>query len=121
MDILIEEVIPEESESDQEEKEDEDEGEATADSEASQPETTDEDYSDTMSSEKEAEVHFIYRAFFPVCRKVWKMALWKVPSAERLILQLPTAQLLPGRPLQMVLKFMTKLRDRREKTLCTRL
>ena len=32
-----------------------------------------------------------YRAFFPLCRKVWKMKFWKVPSAVRLILQLPTA------------------------------
>ena len=28
----------------------------------------------------------IYRAFFPVCRKVWMMTFWKVPSAGGLIL-----------------------------------
>ena len=33
----------------------------------------------------------MYRAFFLLCRKVWKMKFRKVPSAVRLILQLPTA------------------------------
>ena len=33
----------------------------------------------------------VYRVFFLLCRKVWKMKSWKVPSAVRLILQLPTA------------------------------
>ena len=51
MDILIEEVIPEESETEEEQEE------ATEDSEASHAETTDED---TMSSsEKEGEVLFV--------------------------------------------------------------
>ena len=36
--------------------------------------------------------HCMYRAFFPLSRKVWKMTSWKVPSAGGLILQLPTAQ-----------------------------
>ena len=56
MDILIEEVIPEETETEKEE-----EDETTTDSESSQAETTDEDYSDKMSSEKEGEVQFIYK------------------------------------------------------------
>ena len=34
----------------------------------------------------------MYTVFFSLCRKVWKMTFWKVPSAGGLILQLPTAQ-----------------------------
>ena len=59
-----------------------------------------------------------YRAFFPLCRKVWKMTLWKVPSAGGLILQEPIAQC-PGRPLQIVMKSRTKPCDRVENPLCT--
>ena len=39
--------------------------------------------------------HWVYRAFFPLCRKVWKMTFQKVPSACGLILQLPTAHTSP--------------------------
>ena len=44
-----------------------------------------------------------YRAFFPVCRKVWKRTFWKVPSADT------AATYCQGRPSQIVLKLMTKL------------
>ena len=43
-----------------------------------------------LQAEKSVRVLF-YRAFFPLCRKVWKMTFRKVPSAVGLILQLPTA------------------------------
>ena len=34
----------------------------------------------------------MYRVFFLVCRKVSKRTFWETPSADWLILQLPTAQ-----------------------------
>ena len=46
-------------------------------------------YTDTLATYMSA---LLYWAFFPVCRKVWKMTSWKVPSAGGLIMQLSTAK-----------------------------
>ena len=45
------------------------------------------------SSMQESFYTTLYRVFFPICRKVWKMTFWKVPMAGELKLQLQISPL----------------------------
>ena len=58
----------------------------------------------------------MYRVFFLLSRKVWKMKFWNVPLAVRLILQLPTAH--AGR-WNFPRCHLPNLATERKKTLCS--